>query len=108
MLEGVRLTKEELSQPGSGRIYKRGSTTHQASAPGESPAPDSGTLRESTDGDVLVRNGVVTAEISVRGEQAEHLELGTENIEPRPILAPLLGRNASRLYGAFVKFARGL
>lgn len=102
MLEGVRLVKEELSQPGSGRIYGR----HQASAPGEPPAPNFGVLRESTEGEVKIRRGRVTAEISVRGEQAEFLELGTDRIEPRPFLSTVLTRDADRLFEAFVISAR--
>ena len=60
--------KEKLSQPGTGRVYKsRGITSrlagpgttkrskqlHQASAPGEPPAPDIGELRRSIGSDVL-------------------------------------------------------
>lgn len=101
VLEGVRIVKEELSQPGSGKLYKRGSVTHQASAPGEPPAPDTGTLRESTNGEVIIRAGKAKAVISVDGEQAEALELGTEHIQPRPFISPLLGKYAGRLLSAF-------
>lgn len=101
-LEGVRLVKEELSQPGSGRVYGN----HQASAPGEAPAPDFGVLRESTEFDVLIRGGFITCEISVRGEQAEFLELGTGRIEPRPFLSTVLQRDAGRLFEAFTISAR--
>ena len=36
-----------LSGPKTGRIYKRGRKTHQASAPGEAPASDKGLLVNS-------------------------------------------------------------
>lgn len=44
-----RKLKEKLSQPGSGKIYqgKGRRHSHQASAPGEPPAPDDGELRRS-------------------------------------------------------------
>ncbi len=103
MLEGVRLTKEQLSQPGSGKIYG----DHQASAPGEPPAPDSGTTRESTNGEIVNRGGNIKAIVSVDGENAEALEIGTENIEPRPFLSTVITKGAKRLFQAFVISARG-
>lgn len=35
------------NSPATGRIYRRGGRTHQASAPGEAPAPDTGNLMRS-------------------------------------------------------------
>jgi hypothetical protein len=35
--------------PASGRVYVRGNVTHQASAPGEAPATDTGRLASSTE-----------------------------------------------------------
>ena len=94
-LEGA--IKLELSRPGSGRIYGR----HQASAPGDPPAPDTGTLRASIGheqtGDT-VRVGSSLA-------QAGTLEFGTVRagrgrrtvIEPRPFMRPALARVRGQL-----------
>lgn len=51
MLQGEARLKVILSQPGSGRKYGK----HTASAPGESPAPDTGGLRQATQADTVVR-----------------------------------------------------
>lgn len=82
-----REIKLQLSHPGTGRIYKRRSISHQASAPGEPPAPDTGSLRNSIGheavGDVL-RVGSAMAVVP------EALEFGTQRIAPRPFMRPAL------------------
>lgn len=98
--------KRLLSQHGTGRIYKltKPRRIHQASAPGEPPAPDMGHLRAALghsvghDGEDLyadVGYGVdVTAPLEDNrtsvAKVAEYLELGTRHIEPRPFLRPAL------------------
>lgn len=69
--------KVSFAQPKSGRIY----SGHQASAPGESPAIDTGLLQNS----VFVENqGSFKAVVGVGAEYAVHLEFGTVKMEPRP------------------------
>lgn len=72
----------------SGKVYKRRSITHQASAAGEAPKTDTG---------ALVRN--ITVQVDADGlggnagsrDAAAHgrwLELGTSRMAPRPWLVP--------------------
>jgi hypothetical protein len=94
------LTREELSQPGSGRVYG----SHQASAPGQPPAPDTGALLRS----VRVRRlgngypGVVWG--GPTAPYARWLEYGTRTMRPRPVgrialarYRQLIGQQAPRL-----------
>lgn len=70
----------------SGKLYKRGKKkTHQASAPGEAPAVDTGTLRRSI---LTQRDGDLRAVVSVGAEYAVWLEFGTRRMAPRPFLGP--------------------
>lgn len=78
----------------TGRIYKRRSVTHQASAPGEAPATDTGRLVNSITaypaGDKLE-----SAVVAGRGLAlyAFMLEFGTRFIAPRPFMFPALERS---------------
>lgn len=69
----------------TGRIYRRGGVSHQASAPGEAPAPDSGVLRGSI---YHERTGPLSAVAGSRLAYASYLEFGTRNIAPRPAWIP--------------------
>lgn len=77
-----------LSSPKSGRVYARGGVAHQASAPGEAPASDTGRLAGSirTEYDRSRLAGKVVAST----EYAPHLEYGTARMEPRPYMRPAL------------------
>lgn len=110
VIEGQNLTRHVLgSEYGqrTGKLYPRGKTeTHQASAPGEAPAPDTGTLRRSTQIEVFSGpspRGVVT----VNAEYAAALELGTEKMAPRPFLSRVLNEFGGRIRAAFNTGARG-
>lgn len=88
--ESVRNEAISLVQnpPKTGRAYRRRGIEHQASAPGEAPASDTGRLvgsiRTSYDQEEL--SGTVTAST----DYAAHLEYGTQKMEPRPFLRPAL------------------
>jgi len=100
--------KRLLSQHGTGRIYRktRPRRIHQASAPGEPPAPDTGQLRATLahkvsaddDGTLVADIGYgLDADQRVDDEHgtsiakvAEYLEGGTRHIAPRPFLRPAL------------------
>lgn len=102
--EGVSLTKQELSKPGSGELRSNGTP---ASAPGEPPAVLSGELRDSTDGEVIRKGRRFVARVSVNKEYAAPLELGTESIKRRPFLSTVLSKYKNRLMQAFKISARG-
>lgn len=68
----------------TGRIYRHRGVDHQASAPGESPASDTGRLAQS--GRTSYNPQELTGTISFSTGYAHHLEFGTEKMEPRPFL----------------------
>jgi hypothetical protein len=64
-------SKASMSGPKSGRIYRRGKKSHQASAPGEPPAVDTGKLKNS------IHTTMVTttkAQVIANTDYAERLE----------------------------------
>jgi hypothetical protein len=71
--------------PATGRTYTRGEISHQASAPGEAPATDSGTLASSIN---YSKKAPLTAEIESRLPYATYLEFGTSRIGARPSWVP--------------------
>jgi len=76
----------------SGRRYG----DHRASAPGEKPARDMGTLV----GSVGVQSKFNHAIVYASAAHAPHLEYGTRNMAPRPFLRP-----AARKFNAIFEFA---
>jgi HK97 gp10 family phage protein len=80
-----RETKALLTGNRSGRTYTFRGVTHQASAPGEPPAVDTGNLKNS------LRVLEVTDERASFGTSADYaayLEFGTRYMEARPFLRP--------------------
>lgn len=80
--------KGSLSGPRSGRLYKRGQAgdvVHQASAPGEAPATDTGFLADSIGSRMI---GPTEGEITVTARYSVVLELGGVRMAPRPYFAP--------------------
>lgn len=107
--EGETILKRNiLAQEGTGRIYSRGGRKHQASAPGQAPALDTGNLRANTnaspelkeDGSDLV--GIIISNT----EYSEALERGTERMAARPFMGPLGRDHAPELQRAFVEGAK--
>jgi hypothetical protein len=106
--------KNRLAQPGGGKIYgatgptrpgKRGSRKrHQASAPGQPPATDTGTLANSTQGKMLTET---EGEVRVTAEYGRLLEDGTVFIEPRPFFAPSVEEVRPGYNDAMKTIARG-
>ncbi len=72
---------EVVSQPGHGRTYRRGSVVHRASAPGEPPAPDTGTGRRSIG---WIRAGALRWKLGAGSIVMMWMERGTRFIAPRP------------------------
>ena len=91
-IAGENETKDILgpNPPRTGRKYKRGSKTHIASAPGQSPAIDTGRLRQSVASHPATKQGnKVTAATGVATEYAILLETGTEKMARRPHISRL-------------------
>lgn len=84
----TEVTRLIIQTAKTGRIYRRRSVTHQASAPGEPPASDTGrlvgSLRTEYDFDHL--KGTLMASTSYAG----YLEFGTQRMAPRPFMRPAL------------------
>jgi len=89
------LTKSEAVKliqrgPKTGKTYQRRTVKHQASAPGEAPASDTGMLASSIKADTqppaATRHPRALAGSTI--EYADHLEFGTSKIKPRPFMFP--------------------
>jgi len=67
--------------PKTGHVYKRsGRPDHQASAPGQAPATDTGALVKSVD----YRSRDLELEVGEEQDYGEWLEDGTKKMKPRP------------------------
>jgi HK97 gp10 family phage protein len=73
--------------PKSGRVYNRRGVTHQASAPGQAPATDTGSLVSSITFKQVNR---LTAEVESRLDYAAFLEFGTQKMGARPAWVPAI------------------
>lgn len=88
----------------TGNVYRRRGVVHQASAPGEAPAIDTGTLvsRSRTE---YSADGTV-GRLIFSTEYAPRLEFGTETLKPRPFLRPAVAakrEEVSKLIDAEIK-----
>lgn len=92
--------KVELSQPGTGRTYIRRGVVHQASAPGEPPAVDTGRLRGSVHTSATGNEGAVR--VGVIAPYAAALEFGApeRSLLPRPYLRPALAKCTDAMIAA--------
>lgn len=77
----------------TGRVYQRGNITHRASAPGEAPATDTGTLVSSIYYEP--QSGLLSM-IGSRLAYAYYLEFGTMRIAPRPSWMPAVEANRDK------------
>jgi hypothetical protein len=71
-----------VNPPKSGRVYIRRGVAHQASAPGEAPASDLGTLVSQRETQLIPER--LAGRLRFMAGHALPLELGTRNMEPRP------------------------
>jgi HK97 gp10 family phage protein len=74
--------------PKTGRLYQRRGVTHQASAPGEAPASDTGNLVRNIT--VEVDPSIMSATVVSNDAYAELLEFGTTKMAPRPYMRAAL------------------
>lgn len=88
--EGVRneAIRSIQTGPKTGRIYRRRGIEHQASAPGEAPASDTGRLVNSIT--TNYEPDKLSGTIQFGTEYAPYLEYGTQKMEPRPFARPAL------------------
>ena len=93
-----------LSPPKTGRIYRRRGVEHQASAPGEAPASDTGRLANSIRTSYR-ENGLVGV-VSASTAYAAYLEFGTVKMEPRPFMRPALARRRESFEATIASFVR--
>ncbi|WP_312126322.1 HK97 gp10 family phage protein [Brevundimonas sp.] len=98
------LKEDILRRPGSGKIYGK----HQASAPGEPPAPDTGNLRSNTNADPNIREegDDLVGRVVSNAEYAQALEKGTERMAARPFMGLLGTDHAEDLRQAFIEGAK--
>ncbi len=83
------MVRSITSQPKSGKVYKRRSVSHRASAAGEAPANDTGRLAGSIG--VFPDLEKLETEIGIKRpmvEYAAYLEFGTSRMDERPFVAP--------------------
>ena len=78
---------EVLSKGGSGKKYKR--LPNRSSAPGETPAPQSGNLRQDWNDETLIEGNRVTSRLKSNVKYARWLEDGTKKMAKRPFVNPI-------------------
>lgn len=89
----------------TGRIYRRGKNiVHQASAAGEAPASDTGTLLRSLSFYVIKEK--LEAVIVSRLKYAKMLEHGTTKIKARPFMFPAYEKSKAWIQERFNKAVR--
>lgn len=81
------LVNNWLNQTGSGRWYRsgRGNSMHRASAPGEPPAPDTNTYRNSWEMEKITEH---VYHVFTPDKRGPILELGSEDMDARPHARP--------------------
>lgn len=81
------VVKKYQRGPATGEIYEKYNPrrTHQASAPGEAPATDTGRLANSV---TIEDTGPIEIEVGTEVEYGPYLEFGTRTIAPRPNWVP--------------------
>lgn len=93
VIDGVESVIEEgnsmiMDGQKTGRIYRRRGVEHQASAPGEAPASDTGRLVQSAHSEFDPAD--LSGEAIWSTDYAEVLEFGGARIAPRPFARPAL------------------
>lgn len=68
--------------PKTGRLYRRRGVVHQASAPGEAPASDTGALVNARRTELNEQD--TSGRLIFSSAHALPMEVGTRNVEPRP------------------------
>ena len=95
--------------PKTGIVYERGSISHQASAPGEAPADDTGNLRNNA----KIKNvGMAKRDVVFYSDYAFHLEYGHWNhgvwTYARPFLRPAIQKNKGKFFKAMNELVKNV
>ena len=98
MVQG-RIVDSIQRDPKTGAVYGN----HQASAPGQPPATDTGQLVRSIQWNVEGTEGEVVGVIRASAPYAAMLEFGTSNIAPRPYMQPGLESQRRKIEEMFRK-----
>ena len=100
---------ELMASEKSGRVYNRGGKAHQASAPGEPPAVDTGLLRASffpQPGQIVIGKSAtemwVDIGVGANVLYATYLEYGTRFMAPRPLWRPAFEMTKGRINALFI------
>lgn len=100
----ARKIRQNLNKGGAGRFYRSrtGAGIHQASRPGEPPAPDTRLLQRS----VRVKDEGITkgARVGVKAPGAATLEIGNRagTLLPRPYMRPSLDQSKGAMTAVLV------
>lgn len=85
--------KQSMQGQGHGAVYMHGGVMHQASAPGDPPAIDTGNLVNS----IHNETDDMKSTVHIDAEYAGYLEYGTTRMAPRPYVAPAVELCRQRL-----------
>lgn len=93
--QNVAITSIQQS-PATGRTYRRGSTVHRASAPGEAPATDTGNLVQNI---TVEKKEIMYYDVGSRKDApyGYWLEFGTSKMDARPWLTPAVKQGRKKL-----------
>ncbi|MEO0955682.1 MAG: hypothetical protein AAFY12_11865 [Pseudomonadota bacterium] len=105
-LDAESIAVDLVSEPGQGRVYRRRSRVHRASAPGDSPALDTGFLRASISSDVVRSPAGIVGRVKASAAYAAFLEFGTERMAARPFLSRIPREFGARIRATFNRFAK--
>lgn len=111
VVDAIRIVDEEAVRlittgPKTGRKYRRRGVVHQASAPGQSPASDTGALVDSRTIELDLEN--FRALLIFRTLYALMLEVGTAKMEPRPYARRSIANKSREIVEAIVAPLRSL
>jgi hypothetical protein len=82
----------------TGRLYRRRGVVHQASAPGEPFASDTGATIEART--IEIDAAELRGRLAFRSENASRLEHGTKKMDPRPFARRALSETRSQVSDA--------
>jgi hypothetical protein len=108
VVEGLGIVEGRAVQlimqgPKSGRVYRRRGVVHQASAPGEAPASDTGGLVNARRTDLNEQD--VSGILAFTSRHASPLEHGTRNMAPRSFARRALMETREQIVAAISRNA---